>query len=465
MTQTFPPDFVFGVATSSYQIEGATDVDGRGESIWDRLAKTPGAIDDGSDGSMACDHYHRYPEDIALMNALGVGGYRFSIAWPRVIPDGRGRIEERGLAFYDRLVDALLAAGVEPTVTLYHWDLPQALEDVGGWRNRETVDAFLRYTDVVARRLGDRVKRWITHNEIWCIATLGYEQGRHAPGARDPRGAIAARHHLLLSHGLAVPIIRRAVPGAQVGITHNLQPVVPASDSPADRDFARRVDGDFNRWLMDPLVGKGYPMDIVRDHIAYGHLDAHGTMPWIKDGDLEHIAAPIDFLGLNYYTRVVARAPEEGNAPRRIPEPPADLVTSMGWEVYPPGLIELLRRIQREWPQRAIYITECGGAWPDQRDTDGRVRDTSRQRFLENHFAMCRVALDEGIPVHGFFVWSLLDNFEWSHGYEKRFGLVWVDYDTQRRTIKDSGHWYSRLTRSRTLDPGLIEAARTRVTS
>ncbi len=447
----FPKDFTFGVATSSHQIEGAIAEDGRGPSIWETFARVPGAISDGSDASVACDHYHRVDQDVALMRELGVGGYRFSIAWSRVIPDGSGEVNEAGLAFYDRLVDKLLAAGIQPAVTLYHWDLPQALEDQGGWRVRSTAEAFVRYVEVVAARLGDRVKRWVTHNESWCIATLGYEQGHHAPGVKEPVAAIAVRHHLLLSHGWSVPVIRRHSPGAEVGITHNLQPVQPASSSAADRDLARRVDGAFNRWLMDPLFGRGYPADIVADHVAAGELPADGHQPWVKAGDLEAIAAPLDFLGINYYTRVLARADVADNLPREIPAPNPDLLTDMGWEVYPAGLLELLRRVQRDWAPKKVLITESGAAYSDGPDATGRVADARRVAFLRDHLAICLLAIDEGIPLAGYYAWSLIDNFEWAHGYTKRFGITWVDYSTQQRIIKDSGHWYAALTRSRAL--------------
>ena len=424
--RAFPADFVLGVATSSHQIEGAFHVDGRGASIWDRFAATPGTIADGSDASVACDHYHRYPADIALMRDLGVQSYRFSIAWSRVVPDGDGAIEERGLDFYDRLVDGLLAAGISPCVTLYHWDLPQALEDRGGWRVRPTALAFARYAEVVARRLGDRVPRWITHNEAWCIATLGHEIGEHAPGLRDPVAAIAVRHHLLLSHGLAVPLIRQHSPGAEVGITHNLQPVVPASPSAADRDLARRIDGAFNRWLTDPIFKPGaYPRDLVADHVAAGQLPPDGRQPWVLDGDMAIIAAPIDFLGMNYYSRVVARDEAAlDNLPRTIAVAPESRRTEMGWEIHAPSLVLLLERVMAEWAPKKIYITECGGAWSDGPDGAGRVADARRVAFFEDHLAACLVAIERGIPLAGFYAWSLLDNFEWAHGYGKRFGII-----------------------------------------
>jgi len=456
---SFPADFTLGVATSSHQIEGALHEDGRGESIWDRFAATPGKISDGSDAGAACDHYHRVPEDIALMRELGVDGYRFSVAWPRVVPDGDGTVNEAGLDFYERLVDRLLAAGIQPALTLYHWDLPQALEDRGGWRSRQTAEAFVRYAELVARRLGDRVPRWITHNEAWCIATLGHETGEHAPGLRDPAAAIAVRHHLLLSHGWAVPILRAHSPGAEVGITHNLQPVAPASASAVDRDLARRIDGAFNRWLMDPLVGRGYPEDIVRDHVAAGHLPPDGRQPWVLPGDLEAIAQPLDFLGLNYYSRVVARdEAAANNLPRDIPPAPDAQKTDMGWEIYPPGLLELLERVQRDWAPRKVYITECGAAFADALGVDGRVADERRVAFLRDHFAVCLTAIARGLPLAGFYVWSLFDNFEWAFGLSKRFGIVWVDYATQRRVLKDSARFLARVTRERGLTPDDLAA-------
>ncbi|MCC6619883.1 MAG: beta-glucosidase [Deltaproteobacteria bacterium] len=459
MNLTFPKDFTLGVATSSHQIEGALDEDGRGPSIWDRFAATPGKIADGTDAALACDHYHRMPEDVALMRELGVDGYRFSVAWSRVVPDGDGAVNEAGLDFYERLVDRLLAVGIEPALTLYHWDLPLALEDRGGWRARPTAEAFVRYGEIVARRLGDRVKRWITHNEAWCIATLGHELGEHAPGDKDPAAAIAVRHHLLLSHGWVVPVLRAHSPGAEIGITHNLQPVVPASPSAADRDLARRIDGAFNRWLMDPLVGRGYPEDIVADHVAAGHLPPDGRQPWVLPGDMAAMVQPLDFLGLNYYSRVVARDEAAAdNLPRTIPAAPPEAKTDMGWEVYPPGLIELLLRVQRDWPQRKILITECGAAWPEGPDDAGRVRDERRVDFLRDHLAACLVAIDRGIPLAGFYAWSLFDNFEWAFGLAKRFGIVWVDFATQRRILKDSALFYRDVLRKRALAPEDLRA-------
>ncbi|MCA9515621.1 MAG: beta-glucosidase, partial [Myxococcales bacterium] len=411
-----PDDFLVGVATSAYQIEGATGADGRGESIWDRFDGTPGKIADGTRGTVACDHYRRFREDVALMRDLGVDAYRFSIAWPRVVPGGVGAPEPRGLDFYDALVDALLEAGIRPFATLYHWDLPQLLEDAGGWPERATAEAFVTYAEIVTRRLGDRVKDWITHNEPWCAATLGYAQGEHAPGRTEPAASLAARHHLLLSHGWAVPVIRANSAGARVGITLNLVPGYAASPSAADADAVRAFEGGFNRWFLDPLYGRGYPADVVQDYVSAGHLPADGALPWLRAGDLAAIAAPTDFLGVNYYTRAVCRAavPEADNEPRTATPAPASEHTEMGWEVYPEGLYDLLTELHREWAPGPIAITECGAAWADGPDpADGVVRDARRVAFLDAHLREALRARAAGVPVEGFFAWSLLDNFEW----------------------------------------------------
>lgn len=432
--------FLWGVATSAAQIEGAVDADGRGESIWDRFAAGPGNIADGSNPSQACDHFRLWQDDVERLRWLGVDAYRFSIAWPRILPAGRGRVRAAGLDFYDRLVDALLAAGIDPFVTLYHWDLPQALQDAGGWGARDTVEAFADYADVVARRLGDRVRHWVTHNEPWCIATLGHEEAHHAPGHRDPREALRVAHHLLLSHSRAASRIRRAVPGAAVGIVLNLTPVLPASPSAADRDAARQVDGRLNRWFLEPLFRGAYPSDAVADRVREGHLDS-AAMPFVHAGDLEAIAEPMDFLGVNYYSRVVVRAGENG-APEPVRTVPEADLTDMGWEVQPAGLHDLLLHLHREYAPGCIYVTENGAAYADGPDDAGQVADDRRVAFLRDHVAALQGARSAGVPVAGYFVWSLLDNFEWGHGYAKRFGLFWVDFDTQKRVPKDSAFWY-----------------------
>jgi len=444
LTHPFPDDFVWGAATSSYQIEGAVEQDGRGPSIWDTLCQRAGAIADGSSGAVACDHYHRWQEDVALISELGLGAYRFSIAWPRVMPSGRGRVVQAGLDFYDRLVDGLLEAGIQPMPTLYHWDLPQPLEDEGGWSQRATAEAFVDYTRVVVQRLGDRIGRWVTHNEPWCAAVLGYQDGEHAPGIKDGARATAAAHHLLLSHGWATRVLREECPASQVGIVLNPAPIFPASSSLADREAFRRFDGAFNRWYLDPLYGRGYPADVIEDKRRDGHLP-EGPLPFLKPGDLESIAAPTDFLGLNLYTRVIVRSslvPEEGNAPRTLPEPPQERCTDMGWEVYPPGITQLLVRVNQCYAPQALYITECGAAYDDGPDSDGVVHDDRRIAFLDGYLRAAQEAIKLDVPLKGLLVWSLLDNFEWAHGYTKRFGLVHVDYDTLKRTPKNSAFWY-----------------------
>jgi beta-glucosidase len=428
----FPDGFVWGTATAAYQIEGAWDEDGKGESIWDRFSHTPGKVFGGDTGDVACDHYHRWRDDIALMRELGLHVYRLSISWPRVLPNGVGAVNSAGLDFYDRLIDGLLEAGIQPYVTLYHWDLPQALQDRGGWANRETVAAFANYADVIVRRLGDRVKNWITHNEPWCTSFLGHWLGDHAPGIRNGP-ALAAAHHVLLSHGEAVPVLRAGSPGAQVGITLNFSPAYPASDSDADQAAARRHDGFFNRWFIDPIYGRGYPDDMVA---LYGAL-----MPKIQPGDLERMAAPTDFLGVNYYNRAVIRDDPDAPVLRVGHVQPEGEYTAMDWEVYPDGLRALLVRLQRDYAPGRMYITENGAAYPDTLTPDG-VHDQPRMSYLSGHLAAAHAAIGEGVPLAGYFYWSLMDNFEWAWGYSKRFGLIYVDYPTQRRILKDSARFY-----------------------
>lgn len=452
----FPAGFLWGVATSAYQIEGSTGADGRGESIWDRFAATRGKIEDGSDGRTACDHYRRWEDDLGLLRELGVGAYRFSVAWPRVLPLGRGASNAPGLDFYDRLLDALLEAGIQPFPTLYHWDLPQALQDEGGWGARSTAEAFVEYASAVAMRLGDRVRRFVTHNEPWCIATLGHEHGEHAPGLRDPALALRAAHHVLLSHGWAASALRRHAPGAEVGIVLNLVPGVPASPSDADRDAARDFDGFFNRWYLDPLFRGAYPADAVADRVAKGHLPAP-ELPFVRDGDLRAIAAPLDFLGVNYYSRAILRSdrvPEAENLPRTIPAPAPAALTDMGWEVFPEGLVDLLIRVQRDYAPAKIYVTENGIACGDPPGAPGPVVDDPRRvAFLRGHLAAARRAIDAGVPLAGYFHWSLLDNFEWGHGYTKRFGLYRVDFETQARTPRASARLYRETIAANAIDP------------
>lgn len=441
----FPQGFIWGAATAAYQIEGAWDEDAKGESIWDRFSHTPGNVDGGDTGDRACDHYHRWREDIAVMKAMGLDAYRFSVSWPRVFPDGRGEVNRAGLDFYNHLVDGLLEAGIEPYLTLYHWDLPQRLQDEGGWPARLSAEAFVEYADAVSRSLGDRVKRWITFNEPRVSAFTGYAEGIHAPGHTDLTEAIAASHHMLLSHGRVVPVIRANSPGSLVGITLDMQPNFPASPSLADRQAARFGDGRFNRWFLDPLAGRGYPQDVTQAYVTH--------MECVLPGDLEQIAAQIDFLGVNYYSRQIARStsvPEEQNLPRAVI--PSDERTEMGWEVYPEALYSILGRLHFDYGFPAIYITENGAAYADRVDGGGEVNDPARASYIKRHLEVILKAIRAGIPVHGYFAWSLLDNFEWSYGYSKRFGLVYVDFETQRRIPKASAKWYSRVVQINALE-------------
>jgi beta-glucosidase len=455
----FPPGFVWGTATASYQIEGAASEDGRTPSIWDTYSRTPGKVHAGDTGDVADDHYHRYREDVAIMRELGVTSYRFSVAWPRITPqvtaDSLGPVNETGLAFYDRLVDELLSAGIAPAATLYHWDLPQALEDAGGWAHRATAERFAEYAEVVAGRLGDRVGTFITLNEPWCSAYLGYASGVHAPGRTEPAAALAAVHHLNLAHGLATAAVRRAAPQAQVALTLNLAWVRPVGDSAADADAVRRIDGLQNRVFLDPVMRGEYPADVLEDTAS--------VTDWgfVRDGDLELIRQPVDALGLNYYSPTVVRA-YAGSGPRleadghgdgaasawpacedvEFPPQPGP-TTDMGWNIDPRGLTELLLRLARDYPGVALYVTENGAAYPDVVSADGAVHDRDRIDYLHQHLTAVAEAIESGADVRGYYLWSLLDNFEWSYGYSKRFGIVHVDYATQQRTIKDSGRWYA----------------------
>jgi beta-glucosidase len=439
----FAEDFRWGVSTSSYQIEGASKEGGRSESIWDRFCSEPGRIRDGSSGAVACDHYHRWPQDLDLGQSLGVNAYRFSLAWPRVIPTGRGAVNAAGLDFYDRLVDGMLARGLQPWATLYHWDLPQVLQEQGGWTNRDTVAAYLEFTDAATRRLGDRVKHWITHNEPWCSCMMGYWEGVHAPGGTSLKDALQANHHVLLSHGQAVPLIRANSPGAQVGITLSLHPIEPATDSVVNLAAVKRHDGLRNRWFLDPLYGRGYPADM---------LDLLGdAVPQMQPDDLQQIANPVDFLGVNYYfPEIVEDASDEQGANAsptrtRLVERHGVERTAFGWEVSPQGLVDLLTRLHRDYAPATVYITENGSTYEDELQRDGTVPDTQRLSYLVRHLAAVRQAIAEGVPIKGYFAWSLLDNFEWAEGYLRRFGLAYVDYPTQQRVLKASGHWYRRF--------------------
>jgi beta-glucosidase len=431
----FPDDFLWGAAVSAYQIEGAVQADGRGESIWDRFSSTPGKVANGDTGAVACDSYHRYREDVRLMQELGLNAFRFSIAWPRIVPDGRGEPNSAGLDFYDRLVDELLAAGIEPFATLYHWDLPQALEERGGWPARETAEAFAEYVDVVSERLGDRVRHWITQCEPWVVSWLGYGMGEHAPGRTSDVDALAAAHHVLLSHGLAAEVLRRRSSEAKVGITIDLVAFHPLTDSQADADAVKRLDGSRNRWILDPVLRGEYPADMLE---AFAPI-----LPPIEDSDLSTIAAPLDFLGVNYYTRSVVRADSDNGEPVMVDAEDVER-TAMGWEVYPDGLFELLVRLHDEYELPPLYVTENGAAYADHR-SNGTVEDPRRISYVERHLDAIARAIDHGIPVHGYFLWSLLDNFEWAMGYSCRFGIVYVDFATLERVPKASYRWYRDL--------------------
>jgi len=446
MTQIqFPKQFIWGAATASYQIEGAWQEDGKGESIWDRFTHTPGKILNGDTGDVANDHYHRYVDDVALMKEIGLHAYRFSTAWPRILPQGRGKVNQAGLDFYGRLVDELLEAGITPFVTLYHWDLPQVLQDEGGWAARSTAEAFVEYTDVITRHLGDRVKNWMTFNEPSVSAIMGHLSGHHAPGLKDIEQTVSTAHHLLLAHGRAVPVIRRNSPGAEVGIVINANNIVPASPSKADRDAARIGDGMWVRWFLDPLHGRHYPTDIV---VHYENQANKEVLGCVQAGDFEEISTPIDFVGLNYYMRQVVRA----DVPATKNLPPVVVAdgerTEMGWEVYPDGLFKLLSRFHHEYQIPKLYVTENGASYSAGPDADGRVRDVKRTQYLRDHYTSAKRAIDAGVPLAGYFVWSFIDNFEWAYGYSQRFGIIWNDYETQERIFKDSALWYREVIRN-----------------
>ena len=443
----FPDGFLFGAATSACQIEGGAGEGGRGDSIWDVFARRPGRIADGASPATACDHYHRYREDAALMARLGIGAYRFSVAWPRVFPRGHGAVNRAGLDFYDSLTDALLEHDITPLATLYHWDLPQGLQQRGGWPVRDTARYFADFTEQVVRRLGDRIALWATLNEPQAAAHMGHEYGVHAPGRRGLGTALQAAHHLLLAHGLAVEVLRGLAPRARVGIALGVAPVHPHGDGEADSAAAERADGYFNRWYLDPLLRGAYPEDLTE---AYRELD---KLPEVHEYDLAAIAAPLDFVGVNYYFRCLVAADRPGGAGRRQRELGFRVVdaggtvarerTAMGWEVYPEGLTEVLLRVAREYAPAAIYVTENGAACDDAPGAGaGDYDDDDRQAYLHAHLEAAAAAREQGVPLRGYFVWSLLDNFEWQHGYRKRFGLVHVDFRTGARTPRRSAFWY-----------------------
>lgn len=444
----FPPGFLWGAATSAYQVEGAVDVDGRGPSTWDTFCRMPMKVHNGDTGDHGADHYRRYAQDVDLMSSLHLSAYRFSVSWPRVQPDGRGAINQRGLDFYDRLVDRLLARGITPFVTLHHWDLPQALQDLGGWDNRNTAVLFAHYADTVYQRLADRVRNWTTLNEPWCQAFQGHAAGTHAPGLTDPGMAVRALHHLLLGHGLAVQSMRaHQRPGHEFSIALNVEPVNPADPGdPADRDAARRVDGLLNRMFLDPVFYGRYPEDVRRD------LAGVSDFSFVVDSDFTHITTPLDALCVNYYRRQVVAGPGPDGGTRAGPMWPGSEdvrfvrqgqpLTGLGWEIDPTGLHELLVELGRSYPRLPMYVTENGAAFDDVVSPGERVHDPDRLRYIDGHLRAAHSAIASGADLRGYFVWSLLDNFEWHSGYAKRFGIVYVDFGTQTRIVKDSGWWY-----------------------
>ncbi|MCO1593914.1 GH1 family beta-glucosidase [Micromonospora sp. RHAY321] len=444
----FPDGFVWGAATASYQVEGAVDADGRGRSIWDTFCGVPGAIAGGDTGAVACEHYHRYPEDIALMADLGLGAYRFSVAWPRIQPEGRGSANQKGLDHYRRVVDRLLERGIVPYVTLYHWDLPQALQDRGGWPARDTAYRFAEYAGVVHAALGDTVRHWITLNEPKVSSHAGYGSGIHAPGVRDLDQRDRAVHHLLLAHGLGLQALRANGAGHQVGITLDLSPVAPAGDSPDDLAASRRVDTDSHRLFLEPVLRGAYPSEVGAPFVG-------GTAAeLVRPGDLELIGAPVDFLGINYYRRMLVQATPTGHLRAEVVVPDGVPVTDVGWPVEPDGLTELLVGLRAGYPELPpVYLTENGAAYPDTVAIDGTVHDPERVDYLHRHLLALHAAIRAGVDVHGYFVWTLMDNFEWAEGYAKRFGVVYVDYADQRRVPKTSARWYGRVARGNALPP------------
>jgi beta-glucosidase len=432
---SFPNEFVWGAATAAYQIEGATEADGRGESIWDRFSHTPGRVANGDTGDRACEHYYRWREDLDVMSSLGLQGYRFSISWPRIQPDGRGPANQKGIDFYRRLSEGLLERGIAPLATLYHWDLPQALQDKGGWASREVADRFEVYAELVFEGLGDVVQDWVTHNEPWVTSFLGYGYGTKAPGVQDWRAALASAHHVLLSHGKAVAAYRAGRGTGRIGITLDLTHVY------GDAEAALRFDGNRNRWFLDPVLRGGYPADMIDLY-----EERLGPLEFIQPGDLEEIAAPIDFLGVNFYQPAVVRLDGDQGLIGVEELPPDGPTTAMGWRVAPDALTELLLRLKRDYGDLPLLITENGASFDDPPiDGTGVVEDAQRVDYLRGHIAAVERAVGAGVDVRGYYVWSLLDNFEWEHGYSSRFGIVGVDFESQRRTPKRSALWYRDL--------------------
>ena len=437
-TFRFPADFSWGTATASYQVEGGWQEDGKGESIWDRFSHTEGNIIDGSTGDVACDQYHRYREDVALMKALGMRGYRFSIAWPRVVPDGKGAVNQKGLDYYSRLVDELLASGITPFPTLYHWDLPQALQDEGGWTNRDIVGHFARYAETCVNALGDRVKSWMVFNEPWCFTFLGYLFGSHAPGIRDSAMAMRSSHVANLAHAAAIKAMRATGKPDAIGTAYSMDAKYPASDTEEDRAAAERSHAFSNTWFLDPLVKGEYPHAYVEQEKALARMD-------IRPGDMEAVREKLDFIGINLYQRSIVAASEQDRNLGARPVPGPGPRTAFNWEVWPAAIYQMIKRIDKDYGHPVLYVTENGCSYPTAPGADGRVHDDDRIDFYRGYIGQVARAMDEGCDVRGYYAWTLLDNFEWATGFTQRFGLTYCDFDTQQRTIKDSGYWMRDL--------------------
>ncbi|MBT3607533.1 MAG: beta-glucosidase [Candidatus Marinimicrobia bacterium] len=449
----YPRDFKWGTATSSYQIEGAPTAGGKGPSVWDTFSHIEGKIKNGDTGDRACDHYHLWRDDIGLLKNLGVNAYRFSISWPRIFPTGKeNEPNQIGLDFYSRLVDALLENQITPFITLNHWDIPQGLEDIGGWTERDIVHDFVKYSYHVSRHLGDRVKHWITHNEPWCVSYIGYIGGHKPPGLKNNWvKSLAAAHHLLLSHGMAIPEIRNNSKQSDVGITLNLNTAIPASGSTYDEDACRFFDGQFNRLYLNPLYNNEYPDDVF-EYLKTKSLISESDLNFIKQGDLNIISTKTDFLGVNYYSRAVIRneeIDEKKNLPRNVEMGPK---TDFGWEIYPPGIYDLLMRLKKEYKVQNIYITENGCSYSDGPNSEGKINDKRRIEYYRSHLTELKRAIEDGVPCSGYFAWSLMDNFEWAQGFSQRFGLIWVDFETLERIPKDSYYWYKKYISANGLD-------------
>jgi len=449
----FPEDFIWGSATSSYQIEGAPTAGGKGPSVWDIFSHIPGKIINNDNGDIACDHFHQWPQDIILMQELGINAYRFSISWPRIFPTGsESKPNQSGLDFYSKLVDVLLENHIIPFITLNHWDIPQGLEDAGGWPKRKMVDEFVKYSYHTSKHLGDRVENWITHNEPWCVSYLGYIEGRKPPGIINnwPKN-LSTAHHLLLSHGMAIPEIKNNSKHSEVGITLNLNTAVPASGSTYDEDACRFYDGQFNRLFLDPIYNNEYPDDVF-EHLITKDLISESDLNFIKQDDLNIISTKMDFLGVNYYSRAVIRneeIDEKNNLPRNVDMGPE---TDFGWEIYPPGIYDLLMRLKNEYKVQNIYITENGCSYGDGPNSEGKINDIRRIEYYRSHLTELKRAIEDGAPCNGYFAWSLMDNFEWAQGFSQRFGLIWVDFETLERIPKDSYYWYKKYISENGLD-------------